>query len=691
MSLTSIFVAGEAPVDVLIYPEASISLANDTHNNQMLRTHRYRGGTALIFRLLQVVENKHNLKLHDVSRSGHDQENIRQESVRSILEFEIYGQGNFNHDHFTLKIRNIQRLHYQPSSENLINMNNSHRTDVLILHEAVGQFKNSKEAITSLRKARPGYIVYNMTRPLASGKIWDTIRNGPYVADDEQKLEKLIVVVSANDLRAEGIQLSHGLSWEKTCEDFVEQLGSVSTLVTLVTCAHLIVVFGCDGVIYHRGRQVAQPTLFFDPRCMEGDFAKQNIGIVPGLNETFVAALALKLVSSEGNLEECIELALSAVRRLASRGLNLDIKTLDTPQPKYPLHEIMDDLSADENILKFSIPSNIIGSGVDQNWSILDHTIGDPTEVARSIVKNGIKSSSITIPLAQFNHLVLVDRHEIESFRTIANVLHEYIDVPQTKPISIALFGTRGSGKSFAAMQVGKTVLSGRKISQFHLDLAQFTGPSDLINAFHSIRDSNLESSFPLVYINGFDVPVSGSHPLWLSHLLAPILQGQFLDHGKSRPIGPAIFFLGGTKYRSYRDFRNNIAGGTKGVPSASVEEFLGCLHGVVDMLGPDCINENDRLYLVRRAIILRALLEEREPMLKINEKISIDENVLDGLLMVPSYRQGIKSLKSIIAMSKLNGCRHFEKAALPPATQLDLHVDYKTFAKCLSGPMLPE
>jgi hypothetical protein len=84
-------------------------------------------------------------------------------------------------------------------------------------------------------------------------------------------------------------------------------------------------------------------------------------------------------------------------------------------------------------------------------------------------------------------------------------------------------------------------------------------------------------------------------------------------------------------------------------------------------------------------------LLEEREPNLRSGELIDIDDSVLNGLLLVPTYRHGIGSLKSIIAMSRLNKARSFERAALPPPAQLDLHVEYDTFTQYMSGLPFPD
>lgn len=137
-------------------------------------------------------------------------------------------------------------------------------------------------AIDLLQRVRPRYIVHHMTRPLATGKLWDTIRNGPITSGGVPEIDHLVVIVEADDLRAEGINLSQSLSWEATSEDFVRNLGSNGRLDTLVTCPNLIVRFGNEGVIHHRGRDAVNPRLYFNPRKMECETMTQGAQMVWG-------------------------------------------------------------------------------------------------------------------------------------------------------------------------------------------------------------------------------------------------------------------------------------------------------------------------------------------------------------------------------------------------------------------------
>lgn len=199
----------------------------------------------------------------------------------------------------------------------------------------------------------------------------------------------------------------------------------------------------------------------------------------------------------------------------------------------------------------------------------------------------------------------------------------------------------------------------------------------------------------PFVYFHGFDSSFAESDLGWLPYLLPAMFNGTFSDRGISRPIGPAVFFFGATSIKTYENLRGNAEKPTRNAGDRNrAQEFLTSLHGFVNILGPNKINYRDgvdRLYPVRRAVVLRSLLEKREPALVAGDEASIHDNVLNALLLVPAYRQGIRSLKSILDMSTLDGRCDFKRSSLPPPAQLDLHVDYNMFVKYLKGIPLPE
>jgi len=702
MSKSHILVAGNIPIDLLIYPSPSPASKRD---KQKRFAHRWSSGATLIADLLSAAITQDPSQIlspiHTISKGF-----FLERTPNAITELEIFGEAVKAPFSFKVKHRELLEtvpIWNPPSMELKANGD----LDVLVYQDAEPHFTqpDTGKAVDFFRKSRPRAMIYHMAPPLGVGSLWDVVRRGPYGKDRQQNTESLIVVINADHLRAEGIELCHGLSWEKTCEDFVEKLGSNGKLDTLVTCAHLIVLFGCDGAIYHRGRDMIEPTLFFDPLNAEGGFLRTlEMTPPPGLAEAFIAGLATKVAQfPNATLDDGIRFGLTTMRRFAKLGFRDHVLH---GWPRCPTNEVMETTADDKSLITLSIPSEDIASGKTSRWSILHHNSGDPVQVAHHIVKKGTHSAADWIPVAEFGRLVLLDRSEIEAFRTMFNAIYEYLSAPQTKPINIGIFGSRGSGKSFAAVQVANTAVlaSGRESRHLRINLSQLASPEELILALNTVRDCTLSGILPIVYISGFDSDLRSESLGWLIHLLPPMHAGLVFDHGMMRHIGHAVFLFGSNTATSLKDFQGRLefeygkkadwddkmaekkaAWDDKMEDKKNIskgQQFLSCIHTFVDVLGIDQVDEDDVMYPVRRAVVLRALLEEREPRLQAENGISIDESVLDGLLLIPTFRHGLRSLKAILSMSKITGRSHFERAALPPESQLSLHLDYDIFLR---------
>ncbi|UDD58920.1 hypothetical protein AFCA_006343 [Aspergillus flavus] len=152
------------------------------------------------------------------------------------------------------------------------------------------------------------------------------------------------------------------------------------------------------------------------------------------------------------------------------------------------------------------------------------------------------------------------------------------------------------------------------------------------------------------------------------------------LEDGHQRPLGSAIFvFIGGT-CSTFEDFTTDLA--TKDAKDAKKPDFVSRLRGFVNIQGShQSPRDTDYMYLVRRGIHLRAMLQNRLGC-KADEEIQLDDGVLNALLTVLQFRHGARSLESIISMSQLHGQKIFRRSALPSAQQLGLHVDYTTFVE---------
>src|SRR5262249_30393513 len=116
-----------------------------------------------------------------------------------------------------------------------------------------------------------------------------------------------------------------------------------------------------------------------------------------------------------------------------------------------------------------------------------------------------------------------------------------------SKPLSIAVFGPPGSGKSFGVEAIAASVLTDQA-TILKFNLSQFTGPDRLADAFPQVRGGGLTRKLPLGFWDEIDTALNGPFG-WLRYFLAPMQDGKFQQGQITHPIGRAVFvFAGGTK-----------------------------------------------------------------------------------------------------------------------------------------------
>ena len=322
-------------------------------------------------------------------------------------------------------------------------------------------------------------------------------------------------------------------------------------------------------------------------------------------------------------------------------------------------------------------------------WTILaDRYRENLKQVAEKVVLEGVESVLRDVPYGRFGHLLTVDRQEIESVRSIHNLVSEYLNKEhQKRPLSIAVFGAPGSGKLFGITQVAKSQAPGR-MQVLEFNISQFSDTDEIIDALHQVRDVSLSGMIPLVIWDEFDSSFEGKPLGWLRYFLVPMQDGAFRQGQIVHPIGRAIFvFAGGTNH-TMAGFGQNLS--NEEARAAKVPDFISRLKGFVNILGPNPPeNEDEALgtdpyHIIRRAILLRSLLERNAPQIfekRDNKKyLKIDSGVLNGFLNIRRFKNGIRSIESIIDMSQLTGKHTFERSSLLPEDQLGLAVDSKEF-----------
>ncbi len=533
-------------------------------------------------------------------------------------------------------------------------------------------------------------VLYKLNNPNVSSALWKHLV--------ETHIEKTVIIINSEDLRAKGVNISKSISWERTAQDFVWQLNNNPNLSFLAGCRHLILTFGLEGVIYYKCNGVSESRLYFMPYEFEGDFSKEIQGSMYGYTSCFVAGLVKSIVAKGMKEEELvfsindgIREGIVAAQKYYVDGFGRNTSSFTFPNPNIFLEDVSYAISK-ENVqdVKIHIPVN---NDSQDSWYILNEkSPSNLVEIAAEIVKSGEEKVLKFIPVARFGQLKTVDRTEIESYRSINNLMCEYVATKNAiRPLSIAVFGTPGSGKSYGVTEVAASIAPDL-IKKLNFNLSQFRSPSDLARVFHKARDYSLEGKVPLIIFDEFDASFEGKLG-WLKYFLAPMQDGLFREEDTEHPIGKAIFvFAGGTSI-TFEEFCGEAITDDEEkkrflmeFKSAKGPDFISRLRGNVNILGPNPSNHRvDQLFVIRRAMLLRSLFERKLPHL-INDRgeAQIDNGVLRALLKIPRYKHESRSMEAIMDMSILTNAKKWEQSHLPSKEQLKLHVDEEQFTRHL-------
>jgi len=571
-------------------------------------------------------------------------------------------------------------------------INDDANADIIILDDENNGFNSNEEFWPVALKSSiiSPIILYKMKNHIDSSALWKHLQ--------KFHKEKTIMIISGDDLRSKGVNISKSLSWERTAQDFVWQINNNPNLDFLSNCHHLIVPLGLEGTIYYRTEGTYETRLYFVPYEFEGGFIKDSQGIMYGLTSCFVAGLAKAIVIGKQNNDELSESISNGIRqgivsaqKYFIEGFGKNVEESLYPNPSIFI-EREDDFILRENVQEVLVPYSANLECRDCWYILKDKSSTNLEEIAYDIVKNGVKNALKTIPIAQFGKLITVDKAEIESYRSIKNLMLEYISKKNTvRPLCIAVFGTPGSGKSFGILEVANSIDS-NLIKKLDFNLSEFRSPLDLVNAFHKVRDIALEEKIPLVFFDEFD-SVFEVKLGWLKYFLAPMQDGVFREGDSIHHIGKAIFvFAGGTSSTFKRFCGENLETEREQkqflieFESAKGPDFMSRLRGYVNILGPNQTDyKSDQLFIIRRAMLLRSLLERKVPHLINNkEEAQIDNGVLRALLKVPRYKHESRSMEAILEMSMLTNAKKWEQFHLPSKEQLKLHVDEEQFLRHL-------
>jgi hypothetical protein len=621
----------------------------------------------------------------------------------------------------------------------------------IVLDDSGNSFRRTRQQWpAALAKPKPGsspLIVHKLNRPLpvpnpgaaasttdgapqaqATSQLWDVlVSNHP---------DRRVVLVSIDDLRESDAPISRGLSWERTAMELVWQLLNVPKLEALKNTPHVVVRLGLDGAVYWRRGHAnkedpCRAWLIYNPTGIEGAWETSLEGSMVGYGSAFAAGLVKELVErNSSTLLDCedgpgkkpgpstaliagIQTGLRASRRLLQTGFGKV-----SGHPAYPLESLFAPKAKGESFAWQEIPIIPEAAVPDRGyWRLIDAifqgkssylnravsmmaTDAPPPELPPDNEDKLAKDLLDQVPVAVFDALHAYDRSEIESYRALYSLMFDYVrQTAPPRPLSVAVFGPPGAGKSFGVKMVAKALeASGSRATEnLTFNLSQYQKADELAAAFHLVRDVVLKGKIPLVFFDEFDTALEGVPLGWLRYLLGPMQDAEFVDRGTPHPIGQSIFVFAGGTCNSYREFARPFIernGDDKAkdaftkFKNAKGPDFLSRLRGTLDIPGLDLDAKFDpygpteafpceAAILFRRANILAFQLSHKAPNLLDGDKVlQVSAPVIRALSNLPKFEHGNRSFEALLDMSHLVGADKFTPSLLPAIGHAALHAD---------------
>lgn len=598
--------------------------------------------------------------------------------------------------------------------------------DVVVIFEDDKQFRNAFERLGERRGSRRKDSKSTLIVGLSEKVIPTSIETAKKLFDTGAT----IAIVTADGLRSADLDIASNASIEQTVQGLSNCLNREPLKKILGLCSHLIVLLEHSGIlcISNRGKR---GTIHFSPNFdRPAQTHPHTYGRVPGRMAIVLGSVA-RFVCKAGtqtdisslDLDPALRLSLAAYDRMFENGYDEKdpFKTARNVLSEAERGELKNTLTSESDSKRRPFLISSLSFSTDpaslEDWSRLDSL--EKPDIGKEIVLNGVEKASrmpppedkpslddwwpsaeIACPFMQMGRIQTFDKDEVERLANLAKLIGKYHDDPKwLTPLSIAVFGPPGAGKSFAVKQLMKTVNPAIKDSSIlTFNLAQFNSLELLTEAFHQVQDQVLFSDdVPLVIFDEFDSAFRDSALGWLKFFLAPMEDGIFRGQTSNYKVGRALFlFAGGTAF-TFDEFA-----GREAVPerakanaartkrreavrkAAKVPDFVSRLMAHLDVLGinrPEGSKSERPGELTRRTVrrgtLLRSLLEEfAEPIIEPNQPARISLAVIDAFLNDQVvYRNQARSMKAIVRSSQLIG-NQFLRASLPPRSVIDLHAE---------------
>ncbi|MDR1880210.1 MAG: hypothetical protein LBQ78_04690, partial [Tannerellaceae bacterium] len=478
-----------------------------------------------------------------------------------------------------------------------------------------------------------------ITPPAGTPILWASNKALPAEETFNTVAEHCFLMLDANTLRDNGAMINRQISWERTVTELIRQIKNNPRLSYLAKASHLLITFAEDGAVYMK-RGGRHPVLVLTHGGGENILREKIKGRIEDTFAVMVASAALQFRPLvEGKEPFRVMPVLKAAENLMEAGYSIDRlcrgdflipdEKTETGQTGTP----------------FEIPDTLGGSVTDPDFWCISNNVGNKRifDMACEYVQQGAKAIE-GLPRLSFGALTTIDRWEIESYQNIRNLITGYASSDNVRPLSIAVFGAPGSGKSFGVTQIALNILPGR-VEKLEFNVSQFTGKADLDAAFQKVRDVTLVGKLPLVFFDEFDSDRDGMPLGWIKSFLMPMQDGKFKDDSGEHPLGKCILVFAGGTSASFEAFIRPMQSDDLGFKNIKGPDFVSRLRGTINVLGPNRVNDTDNNYILRRALLLRSLSERKLKMKK--GEPPMDKNVLRAMLLVPEYKHGARSMEA--------------------------------------------
>lgn len=258
--------------------------------------------------------------------------------------------------------------------------------------------------------------------------------------------------------------------------------------------------------------------------------------------------------------------------------------------------------------------------------------------------------------------------------RQIMAIMEEYAARTRvSSPLSIAVFGPPGSGKSYCVEQIAAAVPGCQKPQL--VNLSQLASPEKLNEALKTPPASADGNTTRVIFFDEFDTALDDVPLGWLRWFLAPMQDGTCFVNGEAVSIGKTIFMFAGGTASTLDEFDERARTDPATYRSQKVPDFISRLRGFIDIHG---INNFDADRPVRRALVLHRLLDKRWPGQRDEHTghFPIDPKTVRSLLSGVHFVHGARSMEALLDMSRITGNGSARQVELPAEDIMKVHLN---------------